>query len=201
MASEVYGQILTEGDVRHAVEDTLKMWLPAYLGEVADQHSLDRGQLPDIRSWVNAPVFEEWPETQLPAVIVVTPGTNSAPEMLNRMVTVDWSIGIAVIVSAKDQETTGDLIGMYAAAARTIMVQKGSLGGFAVESHFLAERFDEHPIPEQFRTLRTAVVSCGVTVAGMNSRYGGPVVPPVDPTADPDDWPTIATVEEHLEKM
>lgn len=195
----IYGNIKTEGDVRHATEETLRLWLPSYLGEVAAQKDLDRDTLPMIRSWKAVPTFDQWPEDQLPAAIVVTPGTNNVPERLNREFTVDWSVGVAVVVSAKDEVSTADLIGYYAAAVRVLMIQKGSLGGFAEETHWMSERFDEHPIPEQSRTLRTAMVMFSVTVAGMNQRYGGPANPG-DPTEDPGSWPTIETVTATLVK-
>lgn len=195
MPSNLYGPIITEGDVRHAAEETLTLWMPSYLGEVAAQHGLTRGDLPDIRSWTMAPVFEEWPEAQLPSVVVVTPGTNEAAEWHNKMMTVAWTIGVAIVVSAKDREATGDLIGYYAAAARALMIHKGSLGGFATETHFMAERYDDHPLPEQERTLRTGVVTFSVIVPNMNSRYGGLAVPG-DPTVDPGESPIITHVDE-----
>lgn len=198
MAGSVFGPILTEGDVRHAAEDTLKLWMPDYLAEVADQHGLARGALPNIRSWETAPVFEQWPEDQLPSLVVVTPGTNEAAEWHDKQMTVSWTIGAAIVVSAKDRETTSDLIGFYAAAARALMIQKGSLGGFADETHFMAERYDDHPLPEQERTLRTAVLSFSVIVPNMNKRYGGPSVPG-DPTADPGSWPIVASVDEKVQ--
>lgn len=198
MVSSVYGPILTEGDVRHATQDTLKLWMPDYLAEVAAQHGLARAALPNIRSWEAAPVFEEWPEDQLPSLVVVTPGTNEAAEWHSKEMTVAWTVGAAIVVSAKDRETTSDLIGYYAAAARALMIQKGSLGGFAIETHFMAERYDDHPLPSQERTLRTAVVSFSVTVPNMNKRYGGPSEPG-DPTVDPGEWPIVATVDETVQ--
>lgn len=196
---DIYGPILTEGDVRHAVEDTLRLWFPAYLSEVASQHGMARGTLPHIRSWKSVPVFDQWPEDQLPACIVVTPGTNNLPEMLNKQATAAWTVGVALVVSAKDEESTGDLIGYYSAAVRALLVHKGSLAGFASETHWTSERFDEHPIPEQSRTLRSAMVMFSVTVPGLHLRYGGPAVPPDDPTVDPGEWPTITLVTETVE--
>lgn len=193
--SDVYGPILTEGDVRHAAEETLKLWLPSYLGEVAAQHGMARDTLPLIRSWKAVPVFEQWPEEQLPAIVVVAPGTNSVPEKMDNKITVGWSLGVAVIVSAKDEESTADLIGLYSAAIRALLSHKGSLGGFAEGSTFMSERFDEHPIPEQGRTLRTAMVMFSVLVAGMNKVRGGPRVAD-DPTVEPEPWPIVTSVHE-----
>lgn len=201
MTTSIYGTILTAQDVTKAAEDTLKAWSPAYLAEVGVQHGLARGDLPEIRSWEAWPVFEQWPENQLPAIVVVTPGTNAVPEMLNKQATVAWSIGVAIVVSARDEEATADLIGYYSAAVRALMIQKGSLGGFAVETSWVSERFDDIPILEQARTLRTAMVMFSTIVEGMVQRYGGPAEPPDDPTADPGSSPIITSVTETVTEV
>lgn len=191
----VFGPIITSNAVRKAVEATVKLWLPTYTAEVVAQAGLPRAPLPDIRSWKSWPDFYVWPEDQFPACVVVSPGTNGEPEMHNRQITVPWTAGVAIVVSAKDAESTADLIGYYAAAVRALLVQNGSLGGFAVETSFMAERYDEHPLPDQGRTVRTAMVTVSVLVEGINNRYGGPPTPD-NPTEDPGVWPTIHEVDE-----
>lgn len=195
MSSSPYGEIRTEGDVRHAAENTLKRWIRQYIGEVGAQHGLARDAIPQIRSWTASPEFEQWPEEQLPAIVVVTPGTVAPPERYDESFSIAWTLGVAIIASARDAESTGDLIGYYEAAVRTLLIQKGSLGKFATASDWEASRFDEHPLPGQNRTLRTVMVTFTVTVPKMSQRYGGPT----DPAVDPSEWPTITSHDEEID--
>lgn len=197
----IFGPIVTEKDVRAAVEGTVKMWLPTYCHEVAARQGHPRTFLPAIRSWRAWPEFTKWPEDQLPAVVVVTPGTNDPPEKLDRQLSVSWTIGVGIIVAARDADSTADLIGMYAAAVRVLLTHKGSLGGFAEHSEFVAERYDDALTQQEMdRTLRTAMVTYSVLVKGIHNRFGGPKVPDPtdDPPEDPGDWPIITHVDETI---
>lgn len=189
----VYGRIITRGDVRDAVMDHLKNWSKAYIGEVATQREKARCDLPDFRSWrFSTEDGEKWPEDQLPACVVVCPGLADTPiRQGDGIHDGEWSVGVGVIVSARDQDSTDELVGIYTAAVRAALVQHPSLGGFASG----VEWIDEDTIPnlgfDDSRTIAGGRVVLKVRVDSVVDSFGGPKAPPDDPCVDPGDWGTV----------
>lgn len=179
--TDVFGSFVTGADVESAVRSTLTLWMPAYTFEVARQKSTT---LPPIRvygqSLATLPTGEVADE--LPAVIVVAPGLNGDPvERGDGAVDATWAVGVGVVVSAQTSDMAQTLAKLYGAAIRGLLVQKGSLGGFATGTSWT----DEETTPYGYDTVK-AVAQCilmfEVQVPAVVNRFGGPAVPPPDPT-------------------
>jgi hypothetical protein len=137
---------------------------------------------------------------ELPAVIVVSPGLNGPPmERGSGQVDAVWAVGVGVVVAAKTSDDAQRLAKLYGAAVRSLLVQKGSLGGFATSTTWT----DEETTPYAFDATK-AVAQCvlmfEVYVSGVVSRFGGPATPPVDPTA-PATVGTVTTVHTPVTKL
>lgn len=194
MSVEVFGEIKTGAHVEAALISTIEEWIETYLAEVERQASIEARKLPAPRSYSTVNEFRKWPEEQIPAVVVVSPGLATSGIMVegNGQVNATFLAGIAVVVSAKDKASTNMLAKSYAAAIRTLILQHPSLGGFSRGVTLLDESYNDGP-PEDERTLGAAQVQFEVEVPDVSWSKGGLTAPPDDPY-DPD--PTFPTVDE-----
>ena len=190
----VYGPVITGGDVRQAVQTTIETWIDAYLAEVAVQHGRNRGDLPSFNSITSSPRgVNTWPEDQLPACVIVCPGLAKDPrEMGNGDYTGEWSVGVGVVCSGMDQETTNELVELYCAAVRGALLQHQSLGGFASDTRWVDEMYNELTF-DSSRTLAGGIVNIGVSVDAVLNSHSGLRNPPVDPNVDPGELPQVGT--------
>lgn len=211
--SEIYGPLVTGYDVEQAVISHIRKWMPTYLLVAAEHAERELFSLPLIRSFTTTPREpERWSEDQLPAILCVSPGLVGEPaESGDGDVRATWAIGLAVIVSTSEQETSGEIARLYGAAIRLILIQKPSLGGFADGTTYMGEAYDLIT-REQARSLGAASIAAEVEVSAIGRRGGGlPFDPLGDPNAVlvtdedyrnehlvwPEDWPLFET--EHVE--
>ena len=187
----LYGAVVTARDVREAVITNLKDWSPAYVGEVSVQSGRVRcgdGALPPFRSFGTAASFSTFPEDQLPACVVVFPGLSQTPvRQGDGTYLAEWSVGIGVVVSGKDRDSTDDLVRLYSAAVRMAMIQKPSMSGFALGCRWIDENYDELAYDDS-RTIAAGIVSLGIEVDAVMNAFGGPKVPPEDACVDPGEY-------------
>lgn len=184
----LYQPIVTGVQVRDALTATIQAWANAYTDEVGRQHSVT---LPPIRTYGVSlgmlPTGEVADE--LPACVVVAPGIAGDPV---RRGTGDqdatWAVGVGVVVADLSADPALDLAALYAAAVRALLVQHGSLGGFARGTTWLDEEYVEVAY-ERDRVVAAGNLKLEVEVAAVVNRFGGPTVPPVDPTVP---LPTVA---------
>jgi hypothetical protein len=125
-------------DVEHSMMDCLKMNIDPYLAEAS--------MLP-IKSWRTDNDTDKWPESQLPCIIVVSPGLVERPV---RYVNAGmptwralWACGVGVIVSARTEGETRNLCQDYMAIIRRLVGHHRSLDGGAEGSDWIDERYDE----------------------------------------------------------
>lgn len=200
----IFGPIVTGQHVRAAVEATIKLWAPDYLAEVGERSGRERCDLPGFRSYVSAVDLDRFAEDQLPSCCIVAPGLASAPEKRgqNGAYMAEWSVGVGAVVMGPDRETTYELVELYAAAIRALILHHPSLGEFAAGVRWVDERYDDLPF-EDSRTIAAGVVQFNVGVETAVDSYG-PTVPSEDPCDEPGDWATVQTViidEELLEEI
>jgi hypothetical protein len=195
----VFGNIKTGVAVQKAVIDTVRVWGDTYLAEVAAQNSWPRGSLPGFRSYATKLEMAHAAEDQMPSLIVVAPGTLDTPSNRSGKISVRWSVGVGCVVSGKDEESTYDLAQLYAAAIRTLLLQKSALGGFAQGVNFISERYDELD-SKRIRSLGAGVCHFGVDVMNVTDANRGPLEPLQDVTQDPGDFPTVQSVDVDLEE-
>jgi hypothetical protein len=188
----IFGQILTGTDVEDAVTDHLKLWSATYLAEMERQSGREPQSLPHVRSWNVVPTEpEKWPENQLPAVLVISPGLIGEPQEQGDGVTVaTWSLSLSAITSARSEKGTRQLAHLYVAHLRAIMLQHPGISGFAQDTLWMGEAYDTVP-QELRRTLAGATGAFAVEVSDVINRYGGPTEPADQPYDDQSDWPTV----------
>ena len=191
--TSLFGPIVSADQVADAAVATLRTWMPYYVAELERRRPHEDGDPwpPEPRSYraIASASITGWPEHQLPAVVVVCPGLAARPERDGQGVyRATWQVGVGVIVSARDEAATDRLAGLYGAAARAVIAQQSSLGGFAAGTRWIDESLDDVPV-DATRTLRAVVEEFEVDVDAVVSDADGPRELP-DPTPDPHDpWP------------
>lgn len=189
----VFGRMVTGAQVEQAALATLRTWIPDYLRELERQVGRIPGALPLPRSWAIADRPDRWPEEQLPAVVLVSPGWTEPPRRNGRGVySAWWTLSALVYVAGPTRESTNELSKLYAAALRELLVEKSSLGGFADAFELLGESYDEELYGEFRRTVGVGYVIARFHVEGVAGGGYGPTNPTPDPVATtPGDWPVV----------
>jgi hypothetical protein len=187
----VYGAIVTAEDVADAAVENLRLWSPAYIAEVSAQSGRPRcgdGALPAFRSIDVASSFSKFAEDQVPACVVVCPGLGDTPiRGGDGAYLAEWSLGLGVVVSGRDRQSTDELVRLYSAAVRAAMLQNPSMNGFAQGCRWIDEDYDELGFDDS-RTIAAGIVSLGVEVNEVVNCFGGPKSPPEDACIDPGDY-------------
>jgi hypothetical protein len=185
-ATELFGPMVSGHQVEEAVTSTLTTWMPTYLRHMETVYGFDA--LPDIRSvfvWPEA-VPDGWPEHQLPALAVGSPGTSAEPDKDgDGDYRATFDIAVGVVVSASTKEATHKLARIYALAVRGSILQRRSLGGFARGTDWVGESYDAMDVDGKTRSLASAVVAFRVQVDETVSVTKGPAKPPYDPAGFP----------------
>lgn len=189
--------IISAHQVEDAVEATLKTWFNTYLREIEIQLNLLALALPDPKSYTVVNELDDFPELQLPRVLIISPGMAGPPRPEgDGTLTGFFRVGIGIVAQGNSRESTNRNIKLYAAATRAILLQKPGLGGLATNIDLESEEYDEYS-PDQSRTLGVASLVTIVTVPGIVNRRGGPgvPVPPVPDTIPDSDWPVAQTAD------
>lgn len=191
-----FGQILLRSDLEDAVIAVLKKWMDTYLAEVERQNGKPVRTLPRPRSYSRRNEFDKWPEEQLPAIIVVSPGTTGRPRKRgNGEHEVDWAVGVAVIASSTTMDNSRNLIDLYTAAIRALIVQRPSLEGFAIAATWQNESYDDINDQEAGRTMASGQVVFEITVENNVFAKAGPLTPDNPPDPPPNTSPTDPQVQ------
>lgn len=164
--------IVTGKHVRLAVRDTIQRVERTYLDALATADGRPAGALPSFRSYVSAFDTDKFEEDQIPACVIVAPGLIEEPVRRGSgEYEATWSLAAAAVVSGQDRENTFELVELYAAALRAILVNERSLGGFASGTEWLNERYDELDFDDA-RTIAAGVVQFVVTVETVIDDLG-----------------------------
>lgn len=192
----IFGRILTGVDVEEFVLDTLKTWSGTYISEVERQHGLEAGKLARVRSWVTTPTFDNWPEDQLPCILVMSLGVAEPPVKTSDTYRARWTINVAAICSARTEAETR-MHAMYLLAAhRAILLQRPSLNGNARGVVWTDEDYTQLAYDDA-RTLAASQAAFTIEVDGTQSINAGPISPdqgPLNPDTTP--WPLYPLVDE-----
>jgi hypothetical protein len=108
-------------------------------------------------------------------------------------------VGLMVVLSARTVSEAGELVGLYTAAVRTLIVQHPSLGGLATATEWRDESYNNAPVEVQ-RTGQAGLLEFSVYVDDIVSTRGGPATPPPDPTIEPGDWPLVQEADVLIQK-
>lgn len=203
--TNLFGRLISGAEVERRIaafirdvdEDAGGSWLETYFGEVARVEGyVERGEhLERPLDVVPASDLDRWPESQLPILVVVSPGILGKPERMgNGSYRAPYSIQLAPIVSADWEGSTRRLAQAHALACRALVLQHKSMGGLADEVEWLGERYDAIAFPET-RTLQAGMVAFTVWVPDSVTDLGGPVAPLPTPEVDPGAWPEATLVD------
>jgi hypothetical protein len=180
--TSIFGNLVTPSDVARAVEDHIRLWGRAYLDFVRADATRKGDpfprRLPPIASYRHTNDRpEKWPEDAIPCVVIFNgPGE---PNGQGETISLDFAVGIGVVVGADDVETTDRLAKTYAAALSLLFVQKP---GLSVGEAVSWGGFQDVPVErEDQRNLSMGVFGLIVHVPDAMTVYGGPEVPVPDP--------------------
>jgi hypothetical protein len=195
-ATNLFGPIVTGKNVRTAMLDTVRRWFPTYVAELSRLDERAAEALPLFRSYASALDMPDgrFVEEQMPSCVVVAPGLITEPERHGGFYVATWAVSVGAVISGQNKENTFDLAELYAATIRAIVVQNGSLGGFATATDWLGERYDDIP-NEMSRTLAAGTVQFAVEVQRAINPKAGPDEPLADPLPDPGPRGTFAVVD------
>jgi hypothetical protein len=178
--TDVYGDWIHPKQVEQAVLATIEHWIENYLREAEYQFSWN-GEAPLPRSYRRVNDFDPIGVEQLPLIMAISPGLTDRPSMEgDGSFTFTWAVGVGILVSARTFEETRDLAGLYVTAVRALLLQNGSLGGFADGTYLLDERYDDAP-SDMSRTMGSAQVMFEVQVSNVVNRRRGPKALPMAP--------------------
>lgn len=191
----VFKDIISADVVEDLLTAHLKKWLPDYLAEVAAQRGLARGDIPMPVSWNITPTFDTSGVIRVPAMLIVSGGFAESPRKQgDGGYIATWTMGVAALVSAKDQQSTRRLARRYGAVISAAIMQQPSLGDPRIEGvTWVDESFTD--IPSDQSTLASANELFNVSMKGVLNAKAGPAQP--EPQPDPmTQYPDRPTVQQ-----
>lgn len=177
------GEIVLASDVESAIIDHYKLWQTTYLAEIERLQSRDAESLPVIRSYTTKNELDKFPEEQLPAMVVVSPGivTDSMEHEGAGFYSALWDVGVAVVASGREESTTNVLRGIYGAVTRAIFLQHPATSVGAIEE-WVDESYNDLPVDAD-RTMAVVQLLFRVRVERVIESNAGLLEPLDDPYA------------------
>jgi hypothetical protein len=204
--ASLFGQLVGASELELALVEQLRMWLPDYLGEVCSQRGEPVDFLPYPRSFLVSGDVDKMPEDQTPACIVRSPGTSGELPVAvgNGAYTAQWTIEVAMHLSARGNMLALRLARMYALAMRALLLQQQLLdehdSSVVVRRvDWIGERYDELDSIDD-RTVCTGVVVFAYELADVTTRGAGPLEPSSPIPPDSPVWPTSEHVISDITK-
>lgn len=189
----MFGTLFVPEDLEKATRDLLNLWLPTYLSEVERQQEVEPGKIARPKFIGTSVEADLWPGEELPAIIVVAPGTSGEPDREDGAKWAAWyQVTVACLVQAPDEISVRALTGFYSAAVRGAILQHPSLGGFAEGTWWLGEDYEGAAGTDRNRTRGAVIMHFRSKVTGIVDGSTGPLAP--DPAA-PANWPIVQEVD------
>ena len=197
------GPVITGADVEAGVYRCLRSWLPLYLRHVEELKGEPEDTLGPVRGWHTAGELDKWPEDQLPAVIIVSPGLREEPDKDGSgFYRARWLVAVALLVSARTEARTRQLCHLYAAAIRSCVLQTLVLQDEPEAVYWRDESYDDLE-PEAARSLSLAQLFFDVDVSDVAVDALGRGYGPIGPDPDPDypPWPDVVDADLDVVKV
>lgn len=124
-----WGPLLTSIDVDEAVLDTLRTWLPTYMTKIEEERSLEHGTLqrPKAGSYDNVIDDDQFPDYNLPAIVVTTAQTEGEPEQDgDGNYYAAWNVVVSAIVRGRNKKETRNLAAWFEGCVRRALVHQGT---------------------------------------------------------------------------
>lgn len=180
-----FGPMIHAAQVERAARETLQEYLPWYLAAMERDLGLAPRTLPNVRSWIVSSDVDRWQEEALPSVLLLSTGLAEAPRRDGKgSYSARFALGVAIVATAPKADKADELAKILTAVVRTILVQQGSLGGFAAATDWEDERYDV--LPNRSRSLAAGQIVTSVQVDDVAAVRSGPRgTPPEDPYGTP----------------
>lgn len=183
-----YGPMIDGEQVESAALETLKLWLPSYVAAKERAMGLAPRTLPLVADagWAVSTDIDRWPGPVLPSVLLASTGLADKPSRDGKgMYRARFTLGVAVVVSARDARAANRLAKAYTAVLRTCLLQQSTLGGLASGVEWEDEQYDALP-SRKSDSLASGQVVLTVEVEDMGTARSGPRgTPPDDPYSGP----------------
>jgi hypothetical protein len=198
----VYGVALSRGRIQRATTAHVRRGVPDYWRVAARQEgvqadgatALEVGTLQLPRSWRRTQgELDRWPEDQLPALIFGSPGLSDEGVRRDGEGKHEgtWVFSWTAVVSGRDDDVTGWLVGIYTLALRLLFLQQPLIEGLPVtKCSYADEAYDGLPF-RRSRSLMAGTVVFELGLKDLGSARGGPVDPAENPIPDPGPWPVV----------
>jgi hypothetical protein len=187
LSTTTFDKIVVASDVEQAVITCLEKWFPTYLREVERQTGWEKEPLKPPASYSNRVQFDIQPGEAMPKAVVISPGLFNTPTHPQGEGKYDasWQVAIGIAIAERTEELANQVIKMYGAAVRAIMVQHQSLESDigAVNVTWLDESYDDLQIADRIELYKAAAGLFAITIEDAVSRWAGPLVP--DESPDP----------------
>lgn len=192
-ASDVYGRMVGADDIGDAVVNEIRTRSDHYLAEKARQRGLPADALPPFASIDEAASAVLLPEHSYPACIVAVLGLDQPERFDGGWWSARWQVGVSVFVATGEYADLRVLVGMYAAAMRSLMVQS-DLAGLARDVVMTGEAYDV-ATDDSGRNVggATVVVDVHVDAVARDHVLLDPL--PADPYAAPPVVPPVSQVD------
>lgn len=200
----IFGPIVSDDMIEDAVTFTLKKWVPTSMRVLEEQLELEVGHYLRPRSWEVHGDFDKFPEELMPAVVVVSIGTDDTPvKRGNRMYEARWNIAVADFASSTDLTKSRRMSYRLGAAIRAAMTWRqsldGQLDGRIVGVDWTGSRNGEFPVNGE-RTVWGTRQTFSLTIENLMQFGGGPPAPdalPPDEELPLPEWEVVPD-REHI---
>jgi hypothetical protein len=220
-----YGPLISTPIIEAGALETLRLYLPAYLGDALAQAGHDRFALPDPEDTHTASdEIEQAHESQFSLLVVATPGTDGDAQInggapYDATYSARWELITGVVCNMTDYIDTRHAAGFYAAstmclAHKGLTAPEGLPGAETALPEPTAQLLTSCSVEwlgEQIRnrtpdgSQRTVMLGSGrfhVWVPDARARWGGPATPPPAPERPgPDLEGSPETVNVETEKV
>jgi hypothetical protein len=164
----------------------LKKWFPTYLREIERIEGWEREPLVEPRNYTTRNSFDDLVGEEMPKCVVLSPGLFQVPTHpeSNGYYNAVWQLGVGVACAAPNEELADQMVKMYGAAARAILLQHQDLEREeedVIGVQWLDENYEDLPIEDQLMLYKYAAIYCGVEAEKVTSRFMRP--PFVDESA------------------
>jgi hypothetical protein len=198
--NNTFGPLFVPGIAERQVLAHLEAWLSTYLAEVERQNDLTPGTLKRPQFYGASVEADTHPGEALPAIIVVSPGTEGEPIREGDGTWSAWyQFTIVAMIMAPDEIAVREMAGYYAAAIRGAVLQHAAIGGLADAVWWLGEEYQGEPGAQRNRTRGAALVHFRFKIPNIVDQSLGISEPPDDPLEDVPEWPVVDSAETTIE--
>ncbi len=195
------GELMIVTNLERGAIEHYKLWEETYLAEIERLTDRDARSLHKIRSFSIKAELDKFPEEQLPAMVVVSPGIvgDTVVKEGDGSYSAQWDLGIAIVSSARDEAATDNLRAYYGATIRAVFLQHPQIGEVGSVEEWVDESYNELPV-EADRTVSVVQLLFRVHCEMIVEAAGGTRVPLDDPYED-HEHPEVTETETELSKI